>query len=198
MSQTQNEVKEIVENWIDNKINNIHTALSGKIISYNSSNNRATVQPSGVYKANDYREFSYPLIYNVPVVFPTGLNGGAGVTFPITGGDGCLIIFSEKQLDDFINNNNNSEDLRTHSLNDAICIPGLYTNATQSNIKNPDCLCLFNGNSILKLNSNSLTGNIGGTTLNIGGGDLVVNGISLVNHVHGGVQPGGSSTSKPQ
>lgn len=29
-------------------------------------------------------------------------------------------------------------------------------------------------------------------------GDITVNGISLVNHTHGGVEPGGSNTGKPQ
>ncbi len=56
----------------------------GKYISYDASINRAIVQPSGTYKTEDYREFAYPIIYNVPVVFPTGMGGNSGVTFPIS------------------------------------------------------------------------------------------------------------------
>jgi phage baseplate assembly protein V len=43
------------------------------------------------------------------------------------------------------------------------------------------------------------TANITATTININGagGDVVVSGISLKNHVHGGVQSGGSDTSGP-
>lgn len=40
--------------------------------------------------------------------------------------------------------------------------------------------------------------NCGSLAVNAGGGDVTVNGISLVNHTHGGVTPGGSSTGKPQ
>jgi len=35
-------------------------------------------------------------------------------------------------------------------------------------------------------------------SINGGSGDVVVNGISLVNHTHGGIQSGPSSTGKPQ
>lgn len=40
--------------------------------------------------------------------------------------------------------------------------------------------------------------NCGSLKVNAGGGDITVNGISLVNHVHGGVSSGGSKTAKPQ
>ena len=36
-----------------------------------------------------------------------------------------------------------------------------------------------------------------GTSVSIGGGDLVVNGISVVHHVHPGITRGGSSTDEP-
>ena len=41
--------------------------------------------------------------------------------------------------------------------------------------------------------------NVGGALqINAAGGDVVVNGISLVSHVHGGVTSGGSKTSTPE
>lgn len=196
MSQTSNEIRNVVDNWVDEKISNIHTALNGKIISYDASINRAIVQPSGTYKTEDYREFAYPIIYNVPVVFPTGMGGNSGVTFPISSGDGCLIIFAEKQLDDFVNNSNTSDDLRKHSLNDAICIPGLYTNATKSNIKHANSVCLFNGSAMLQITENGFSGILNGTDFKFADGDLVVNGISLLHHTHGNVENGGGSTRR--
>lgn len=30
--QTDNEIKDIIDGWIDNKINNVHTALPGKLL----------------------------------------------------------------------------------------------------------------------------------------------------------------------
>lgn len=198
MSQTSNEIRNVVDNWVDEKISNIHTALNGKIISYDASINRAIVQPSGTYKTEDYREFAYPIIYNVPVVFPTGMGGNSGVTFPISSGDGCLIIFAEKQLDDFVNNSNTSDDLRKHSLNDAICIPGLYTNATKSNIKHANSVCLFNGSAMIQITENGFSGILNGTDFKFADGDLVVNGISLLHHTYGNVENGGGSTGEAQ
>ena len=42
-----------------------------------------------------------------------------------------------------------------------------------------------------------MTINCGALTVNASGGDVTVNGISLVNHTHGGVESGGSKTGKP-
>ncbi len=53
-------------------------------------------------------------------------------------------------------------------------------------------------NRILETNGD-LTISCGGTlSITSGSGDVTVNGISLVNHTHGGVTPGGGSTGKPQ
>ena len=44
-----------------------------------------------------------------------------------------------------------------------------------------------------------MTLNVGGTlAINSSSGDVVVNGISLVHHVHGGVQSGGATTGTPE
>lgn len=44
----------------------------------------------------------------------------------------------------------------------------------------------------------NLTIKVGGSlNLTYGSGDVIVNGISLVNHTHGGVLPGGGTTGKP-
>jgi hypothetical protein len=50
---------------------------------------------------------------------------------------------------------------------------------------------------MVRLNGGEFSGSVGGTTFTFGGGDLVVNGISLVHHVHGGITPGGSDTAEP-
>ena len=116
------------------------------------------------------------------------------MTFPIVAGDGCLLVFSEDNLDDFLSGGD-SEDRRKHSLNDAICIPGLYSGTTAGAAHSGDT-CLFNGGSMLRLNAGGLSGNVGGTSFSIGGGDLIVNGISLVHHTHPG--DSGGTTGQPQ
>lgn len=192
-----NNNREIIESIINGQINKIHTALAAKITGYNASTNRATVKPIGSYKTSDYRSIEYPTIFNVPVIFPTGLGGSAGVTFPLSAGDGCLLVFSETQLDDMLSNVD-SDDNRKFDLNDAICIPGFYSNAVPSNVSHANEVCMFNNGSLVRLGS-SMTGELAdGTNFSFSGGDLKVNGISLVGHVHDGVESGGSTTGKPQ
>ena len=195
--QTSNQVKEIIKEWMNDKAENMHTALPGTVVSYDHGSNRASVQPSGSFKAKDGRSISYPIIHQVPVVFPMGCGGSAGVTFPVQGGDGCLLVFSEEQLDDFLSGAD-SDDQRRHSLNDAICIPGLYSGSAASGPSSSGDVCLMNGSSKIILNSSTFSGSVGGTSFSFTGGDLVVNGISLTKHVHGGVESGGSTTSTPQ
>nr|DAY57439.1 MAG TPA: baseplate protein [Caudoviricetes sp.] len=198
MVQSNNEIKDTITGWITNEISRVHTAIPGTIVSYNPDRNRAQVQPVGMYKLPDGRALDYPVIHHVPVQFPLGTGGHSGVTFPLAAGDGCLLIFSESQMDDYLSGGD-SDDPRMHDLNDAICIPGLYSGAAPSNVSHSDDTCLFNGGSLVHLGSGGFSGTLAdGTTFSFSGGDLVVNGISLTEHLHGGVEPGGGKTGKPE
>ena len=188
-----NQFQIALEQSTQKQINNINTAIAGAILSY--SGGRASVQPKGLLKYEDGRSLSYPVIYDVPVVFPVGSGGSCGVTFPIKAGDGCLLVFSQDNMQSFLTNSQ-TDDNRKFQLTDAICIPGLY-NSNISNY-NQNEVVVFNGGSKFTLGNGGLNGTLAdGTTFSFSGGDLVVNGISLVNHVHSGVMSGGSNTGKP-
>lgn len=197
LAQSNNEVKAIIKGWMDTRVNNIHTALPGKFISYDAETNRAQVQPLGKFKTEDSRELDYPIIHNVPVCFPVSMGGQAGVTLPIQQDDMCLLVFQESQTDDFVGQNNNSTDLRRHSLNDAVAIPGVYPFAVGGEVSHPDSVCIKMGSAEIWLNEGEFSGSVGGTNFSFSGGDLVVNGISSVHHTHGGIMPGGSQTAEP-
>lgn len=67
----------------------------------------------------------YPILVNVPVFV---LNGGGGyLTFPITAGDVCLVLFCDRDIDLWFNQGlvvpPNSE--RLHDINDAIALVGI-------------------------------------------------------------------------
>ena len=119
-----------------------------------------------------------------PSYFPVGLGGTAGVTIPLQAGDGCLLVFAESQLDDFMNGGD-SDNERRHSINDAICIPGLYNRGCRS--ASPSDVCLFNGGVKMVISSGGIT---------VTGGDLVVGGISVTKHTHTG--DSGGTTSAPK
>ena len=192
LAQSPNEVKTIIKGWMDSRVSNIHTALPGRVVSYDPSTNRASVQPNGDYKSEDGRNIQYPIIHNVPIQFPMGQGGTAGITFPINAGDGCLLVFSETQNDDFLGGNKgDSEDSRRHSLNDAIAIPGVYAGAAPSNVSHPGDVCVFKGGTMLRISDGSVE--ITGATLTVSG-DVIGGGISLDNHTHMGVH---GKTSPP-
>lgn len=198
--QTANEQKTIVKSWINDKVSQVHTAMPGQIVSYSPGSNRASIQPTGSYKTNDGRNISYPIIHNVPLQFPMGCGGKSGVTFPISAGDGCMIIFAESQTDDYVaKGKGDSSDLRRHSLNDAMAIPGLYSGSAPSNVSNANDVSIVNGGSSMQLGAGGFSAALAdGTSFSFSGGDLVVNGISLTKHVHGGVSSGGDKTEKPE
>lgn len=191
MSQTPNEIKDVIKGWMDDKVKGIHTAMPGKIVSYAAGSNRASVQPNGNFKADDGRNIPYPVIHNVPVQFPLGMGGAAGLTFPIVPGDGCLLVFQETQNDDFLGENKgDSPDPRRHSLNDCIAIPGVYPGAVPSNVSYPGDVCLFLGGTMIRVTAGQVI--ITGASLSVSGGitaggDVTGGGISLDNHTHTGV-----------
>jgi hypothetical protein len=65
-----------------------------------------------------------PLCLDVPVIFPSG--GGCTITFPITAGDECLIIFASRCIDSWWQSGGIGvqAELRMHDLSDGFCLPG--------------------------------------------------------------------------
>lgn len=168
------------------EIANIHTASPGVILSYDG--HLASVKPLNKFKVPDGRTIDMPVIVGVPVIFPSGSGGNASVTFPIAVGDGCLLVFAENAIDDWLKGGE-SEDYRKHDLTDAIAIPGLYNFSMPAIIEHPNDVCLKNGSTLLWVEPSG--------SVHIDGADLVVDGISFKNHVHGGVESGGSNTGSP-
>ena len=195
--QTSNEVKDVIKDWIKKGAEDVHVSMIGKVESYDPSTNRASITPVGSLTAPDWQEIPYPTIHNVPLQFPCGNGGKSGCTFPVKPGDTCIIIFADHQIENFLSGEK-SDDMRNHSMNDAYAIPTLFSASVPTLKSNPNDVCLFNNGSLVVLNSSSMTINLAdGTSVSIGGGDLVVNGISLVHHVHPGITRGGSSTDEP-
>lgn len=196
--QSDNETKDAIKEWIKKGAEDVHVSMIGKIESYDPNTNRASITPVGSFTAPDWQEIPYPTIHNVPIQYPCGNGGKSGCTFPVKSGDTCVIIFSDHQIEDFLSGGQ-SDDMRNHSLNDAYAIPTLFSAPVPTLTTNPNDVCLFNDGSLCVLKPSSLTITLSdGTSATFGGGDLVVNGISLVHHVHGGITRGGAKTNEPE
>lgn len=113
---------------------NCHTV--GTIQSFDKLNQTATVLVNfqkiirGVNPLNNVAGSSdmlvdYPTLVNVPIIF---LNGGGGyLTFPITAGDTCLLLFCDRDMDVWLDTGQvappNSD--RVHDINDAVALVGI-------------------------------------------------------------------------
>lgn len=113
---------------------NAHTI--GEIVSFNPVNQTAVINVSfmrvlrGVNPIGDSGNssdevISYPQLVDVPVIVLQG--GGGRLTFPITAGESCLLLFCDRDMDSWftagltaVPNSN-----RVHDINDAVCLVGL-------------------------------------------------------------------------
>jgi len=106
----------------------IHTSMPGKIVSYDAAKMTATVQPclQGFRTMMDgsRQPVTISPIQDVPVHFPGG--GGHIFTFPVKGGDECLIVFSERSIDNWHQHGGVQQpsDWRMHDINDAFVMVG--------------------------------------------------------------------------
>lgn len=114
------QVEEVAQEVVDN----VHTALPGKIISFNPAKCLAKVKPIGRFLTPENEIMDYPIIVDVPVMFPFSVKVEVGIFFPVKPGDFCTIIVSEAELDEWRTGAISDVTLR-HDLTSAIVIPGL-------------------------------------------------------------------------
>lgn len=121
-------LQELVENlrkMVDAKINEIHTTMPGKIVSFDTATGLATVLPTMRFKLKDGTTVPYPQITGVPVLFPQGCGQQATIAYPVKPGDGCLIFIAEHSIEYWLYGQETDTDL-SFDLTDAFCIPGLF------------------------------------------------------------------------
>ncbi|MCE9898078.1 Gp138 family membrane-puncturing spike protein [Raoultella terrigena] len=111
----------------------MRVSIPGIIQSFDPDAVTAVIQPAikGVEHDTSGAEISVnlPLLVDVPVVFPRG--GGCTLTFPVTAGDECLVIFADRCIDFWWQSGGIQEpvDGRMHDLSDAFCIVGPQSQA---------------------------------------------------------------------
>lgn len=182
----------------------LHTAIPGRITKVVGTGT-VNVQPTLRRTLRDGTTETLPVIPNVPVWFPRG--GGASITWPISKGDGCLLVFSERSLDEWkISGDATASDPRKHALADAVAFVGLSAGGEGS-----DDLTLTQGDSAIVVSDDAVTMTAGGVTMTLNSsglttsGSLTINGDSVTHggtnignsHVHGGVTSGASETETP-
>lgn len=151
--------------WI---LQNVHTALPGIIEKYDAVTAKADVSPALRKRWTSdgiTTQVDMPVITNVPVIWPRTSKGA--ITFPLEKGDGVLLIFSERSIDNWLSKGGKSDqtDSRMFDLSDAIAIPGLFAlsesienaNSTDLQIKFGSGVILVKSGGQVDVNNGNLT-----------------------------------------
>ena len=164
-------------------LDDVHTALPGEIISFDTKEGLATVKPIGKFSTADGKVFEYPIITEVPVVFPFCEKSRIGMAFPVDAGDSCLIIVSENELDEW-RNGSEAEGFLRFDLTNAVAIPGLLSKGNDIVAKavKDRAVIIAAPNTEVKVSENGVDVTKGSVTFGISesgiaiGGDLKVEG----------------------
>lgn len=120
---------QVIKRAIDAALADVRVSLPAEIVKFDDMTQLAVVKPllKETHENEEETEVvqSLPVISNVPVQFPRA--GGFVLTFPVQPGDPCLLVFSDRALDKWIDSAKDSDpvDLRRHALSDAIAILGV-------------------------------------------------------------------------
>lgn len=165
----------------------------------------------------------YPELREVPVIFPSG--GGCIMTFPISIGDECVVLFNDRQLDNWhINGAGYPPTVgRLHDFADPIAFVGLRSNpnalappsTTAAQLRTTDgasFIELGTDGHVTVTNATTVVINTGAVTINApvtinnnltvtgtieADGNIVGNGVNLDTHHHTGVTTGSGNTGGP-
>lgn len=110
---------------IDGRLKDLHTCLPGIIASFDPDTQTASVQPAIQRIFTEKGAVNLPLCVDVPVAFPGG--GDFFLTFPVKAGDECILLFSERAIDNWhaSGGTQTPAEYRLHDLSDGIAIVGL-------------------------------------------------------------------------
>lgn len=105
----------------------------GEIQSFNSQdqtcsikvNYKKTKMVQGSTGAYQKTFIDYPILIDCPVIILSG--GQSGISFPISVGDDCLVLFNDRDINNWFAGEKNTEleSNRLHSLSDGIALVGL-------------------------------------------------------------------------
>lgn len=111
----------------------LRVAIPGSIVSYDSTNHTAVIQP-GIrdWKRND----KPPLLMDVPVY------SFGKYTVDITAGDECLVVFSDTSIDGWFEQGGISSPIsaRRHDLSDGFAFVGFRSKANTTSVVNLETL----------------------------------------------------------
>jgi hypothetical protein len=120
------DLTDFMREFLDYYFTQVHTSFPGVVTEYDAGKRRATVQPSLKRRAGNKEYIAFPLLIDVPVLFPGTKK--YTIHFPLEKEDEVAVFFSERALEawkDVGQDDIEDPDPRRYSLSDAYCMPGL-------------------------------------------------------------------------
>lgn len=124
------DLRELLARRKDEIKSEINCISVGTINSFDSATQSANIliNYKRIIKGDTEQIVDYPLLISCPVVI---LNGGGGhITFPITSGDTCLVLFCDRDIDNWIEygkKDSPPNSSRVHDLSDGVALVGVYS-----------------------------------------------------------------------
>jgi hypothetical protein len=175
-------MKDLLDAFRTDLLRNLNCHHVGTVQSFDSEDQLATAtinytktffqynQSTGSYSS--YTE-DYPVLIDCPVVVLGG--GSASLTFPIQQGDECLVLFNDRDLDNWFNGGPGAQVAtpRLHSFSDGIIIVGLRSSANTLDNYDTTRAVLQNGTTMVGVGPSKVKISNDTTTLNTLLGDLI-------------------------
>lgn len=95
------DLSDVIRELVESRLAEVHTAMPGRVVSFDAAALTVDVQPLAKQAYTDEEgnrvPAALPIIPGVPVWFPGG--AATQITWTITAGDRCWLIFAESSLD---------------------------------------------------------------------------------------------------
>lgn len=164
----------------------------GEIVSWDRNTQSASVKIK-MMRLVGSQQIQYPILTHCPVHI---LCGGAGrVTFPIAAGDPCLILFNDRDLDNWFESGADAvpNSFRTHSLSDGLVIVGFRNSANKLVGISATDTELGQGNTVVGMDGAKISVRNGSTSLKLALDDLFTNLDDLMVKLKAWINTGGST-----
>jgi len=140
---------------LKNKIlDSVNVCLPGIIESWDFQSQKAIIKIDSKKIEDNNEAIEYPVISGVPIITPS--SGGAFISMPIKRGDSCLVLFTDKDITNWLlgASNQTPNSKRMHSLSDAVAIMGLNQFTKPLPIQNDNDLSISYSNSVISIKPN--------------------------------------------
>lgn len=197
----------------------LNTSIPAIINAFDSTTQTVSATPAirakYVSPEGEVSYLSYPMITNIPLAIARG--SGVSITYPITVGNPCTLIFSQRSIDNFILEGGEADPvegpnpltsaIRCMDLTDAMCFPGVLTTKDTISSYSTDAIEIRSddGKVAVSVKQDSLTLKQDSATISLSGGNITmeakkinitgtesvkIDGVEFLTHQHSGVMTG--------